>query len=203
MCLGEEYIARRYGLSVVHVAVRKQNGDESSASGFFVEDFPGHIATAKHVVQGNRVIQISDRDGREVVFPDQQPLFVADGADVALIPCPIPDGVIPLRIEWDRTEVHELDQVLVLGYPPIARHRPALVHARGEIAALPMRQDAERRSVMISRVTEPGYSGGPVINGRGYVVGVVEQENQLERLDGSPSIFITAAFALHLREIAV
>ena len=113
----------------------------------------------------------------------------------------MPEDVIPLRIEWDIAEIRELDEVLLLGYPPVAGHNPVLVHAIGEISAMPKRLDAQRRSLIISRVTEPGYSGAPVISRRGYAIGIVERENELVRKDGHPSIFISASFALYLREI--
>jgi Trypsin-like peptidase domain len=203
ICLGEQYLAQKYGPSVVHVIVNDAENDETGGTGFVVADFPGWIATAKHVVENTRIIGINNRKGERICGANPEVRYIADGPDVALIGCPAMEGVVPLRIEWDIAEVHELDRVLALGYAPIARHEPVLVHTIGEISAIAKRQDADRPSLIISRITEPGYSGGPVINHRGYVVGVVEQENQLNRKDGDRSIFRSATPALYLREVGI
>jgi len=108
--------------------------------------------------------------------------------------------VTPLRLEWNPDAVRELDPVLVVGYPPIARHQPALVFSEGQVSSFAKKQSGARNSIIISKVTEPGHSGGPVLSGVGLVIGVVEQENTFERNDGIKSIFNGATPARYFSE---
>jgi len=174
-------------------------GDESGATGFFCADFPGWVATAAHVVdERHKLINLTDEYGRLICAEHLDVERVTGGdLDLALIRCETPAGISALRIEWDGTVARELDEVIVAGYPYISFHKPALVVSRGEIASFPFLRSGERRSLRISRVTEPGFSGAPVIDTRGFVIGVVEQENILEDKKGNRSIFVTATPAYH------
>jgi S1-C subfamily serine protease len=201
MCLGEQYIARQYRSGVAHVIVRNALGDEAGGTGFFCSDFPGWLATAKHVVYERTILRILDPEGN-TIGEDGEIRYAERGADLALVRCAPPQGTASLRLEWNPEEVKELDPVLIMGYPPLAGHKPALVHAAGQISAIATKWvEPEHRSLIISRVTEPGYSGGPVINRRGYVVGVVEQQNEMTRTDGSINILISATPAYYFHEI--
>ena len=47
---------------------------------------------------------------------------------------------------------------------------------------------SERDSLIIS-ATQPGCSGGPVVDARGFAIGIVEQENILQQEAGVNSFF--------------
>jgi S1-C subfamily serine protease len=199
VCLGTRYILATYRSAIVRISVIDRDGDPAGATGFFVADFPGWLGTAGHVVEeGFEIVDVRDEAGNVVGAEnlDVRRISVAN-IDLALVRCQIPAGVTPLRIEWDGTVARELDEVVVAGYPHISFHNPTLVVSRGEIASFPLLRSAERRSLMISRVTEPGFSGAPVIDTRGLVIGVVEQENVLTDKQGNRSIFVTATPAHH------
>jgi len=57
-----------------------------------------------------------------------------------------------------------------------------------------------RDSLIISSTTHPGCSGGPVLDFRGFAVGVIEQENTLELRAGANAYF-GATPAHYLREM--
>jgi V8-like Glu-specific endopeptidase len=199
ICLGTQYILARYRKAIVRISVVDRDGDPGGATGFFIADFPGWIATARHVVDER--IQIVDvRDEASTLISGENldvQLSAITSLDLALVRCQAPAGVTPLRVEWDGTVARELDEVVVAGYPHISFHNPALVVSRGEISSFPLLRSEERRSLMISRVTEPGFSGAPVIDTRGLVIGIVEQENILTDKKGNRSIFVTATPAHH------
>jgi len=66
---------------------------------------------------------------------------------LAAIECPMPDWFVPLRLEWDEGSVRPMDEVLVLGYPYVAQHQPALFHARGRIGMRAKRMSAPEKAI--------------------------------------------------------
>jgi hypothetical protein len=175
LVLGHRYIREKYSAAVVHIIVQGLDG-ESGASGFFSADYEGCIITASHVAENREVLRVEDRDGRVIAERPQGTIAGPTGPDIAVIPCPLPGGVTPLRIEWQKERIQPLDEVLVLGYPRVPNHRPALFHATAEVHSIAM-DFRGRDKIILSSVTHSGCSGGPLISERGLVVGVVEQEN--------------------------
>jgi V8-like Glu-specific endopeptidase len=66
-----------------------------------------------------------------------------------------------------------LEELLIFGYPPYPNRLPALHHSRAELHAITQDFRNERDSLIISSVTRPGSSGGPVLSERGFATGVV------------------------------
>jgi hypothetical protein len=190
VCLGGQFIAQKYRSAVHHIVARDGSGDEGGGCAFFCEDFPGWMVTARHLVADGRILlRVEDESGLVISNGPFQIRLAGADLDLALLECSSPAGVTPLRIDWDRTAVKELDEVMVVGYPPIAQHAPALVFSEGQVASIPKHVKSLRNSVIISKVTEPGYSGGPVLSAAGLVVGVIEQENIFETKAGLKSVF--------------
>lgn len=198
LVLGFKYICERYSAAVVHIIVRGKDG-ESGASGFFSADFGDCIITASHIAKDHEVLRVEDRDGRLIAERPQGIIMEPTGPDIAVIPCPLPKGVTPPKIEWQKERIQPLDEVLVLGYPRVPNHRPALFHALAEIHSIP-KEFQGRDKIILSSVTHPGCSGGPLISGRGLVVGIVEQENIAEAARPIGSFF-SATMARDVSEI--
>ena len=199
LVLGMDYTVRQFRGAVVHIIVESAQG-ESGGTGFFSADFDNSIVTASHVVRDREIRRIEDVSGNVIARAPLQAVLGPEALDLAVIRCQMPGGVTPLRIEWRPEMIEPLDQVLVLGYPPLANHLPALFHARAEIHAISSDYRG-RRKLFLSSVTRPGCSGGPVISTRGSVVGVTEQENTLE-LPGGVFTQFSATLALYTREFA-
>jgi S1-C subfamily serine protease len=201
LILGGQYVAERLGPAVVHVVVETANQDETGGSGFFCADYPGYIATGAHVVQNRQILRIENH-AREVVA--QGPLTAVVGpnsVDIALIRCQQPANLVPIRIEWRREILRPLDGLLIFGYPPYPNRLPTLHHSRAELHAVTQDFRNERDSLIISSVTRPGSSGGPVLSERGFAIGIVDQENMGERLGERPINFFTATPTRYFREL--
>jgi serine protease Do len=89
-------------------------------------------------------------------------------------------ALIPLEEELDRRpfslsdDCELLDEVVVFGYPPISQSDDAyLVVNRGEVSARPSLLGSGQRVIVVSCLLRGGHSGGPVVNRRGAVVGIV------------------------------
>ena len=122
--------------------------------------------------------------------------------DLALIRCdPAPD-VIPIRIEWRPELIRPPQNLLILGYPPFPNRLPALHHSHAELHAVTQHLGNDRDSLIISSVTPPGFSGGPVLSDRGLAIGVVEQQNIIH-LAHAPLAYFSAVPARYCRELPI
>jgi hypothetical protein len=201
LTFGEAYIAHKYRSAVVHIIVNNPaNGQQSGATGFFITQPDNRIVTAKHTLEGRNIVRIEDAAGAPL--PNVGLVQLCAGQmDLALIQCPTPAGVCPLRVEWREEATHELDRVLILGYPPFAGHQVGLFHALGQVNAKVLQLNEEKRYSLMISIAAPGCSGGPVISEIGSAVAVVSQENALHNEGAPPIAFISAVLSCYLREL--
>jgi len=201
LVLGEQYISEKYRSAVVHIIVRTPDGDEKGGTGFFVDDFPGWLVTAWHVVgHGNEILRIESDDGTIIQHAECERRGGSDDLDLTLLSCPKQDCVIPLRIEWREDMSRPLDKVLVFGYPPFAGHEVQQFVATGEINSKPRRLRQQQQSLIISANIRGGCSGGPVVSEAGLVLGVIVQDNELQR-EAEAIKYVTATPSYYLRQI--
>lgn len=197
--MGMQYVGTRYGPATVHIIVRSVNG-EHGGSGFLSADYPGWIVTAAHVLHEREIVRILNRQGHILAEPPLETQLQA-GPDLALIKCDCPDGINPIRIERRQDAIQPMDIPLVLGYPAYPNLLPDLDHITAELRQVTRDFRGERESLVISSVTLPGSSGGPVLSRRGGAIGVVEQENIAERLEAAPIHAFTATPARYLADL--
>ncbi len=135
---------------------------ESNGSGFFVTA-DGYAVTNEHVLRGPRSLWVRI-GGKDL------PLQVVDvdaANDLALIKVETVSRPIPIAV----SEPAKGEDVTALGYPIVRAMGTELKATFGRINALSgLRGDA--RHLQIDTPLQPGNSGGPVLNGRGDVVGV-------------------------------
>lgn len=162
---GLPFVASRWEKSVVCIF-----GKAGIGTGFFVS--PRSIVTARHVLEGLEKYTITDRNNREIQvesvhFPESEDI------DLALITLKTEcKDIAPIRIARD---CDPLDEVVVFGYPPVPLADDAyLLVNRGEISAV-VKLRTGIQAVLITCLLKGGYSGGPVLNRRGQVVGVVSK----------------------------
>lgn len=189
---GMKYVVKRWRPSVF--MIYPKNNSENIGTGFLID--PARIATAQHIPDQLIDFEIATEDGI-VLPPHRRVLVLPDkGIDVAVIELSQPlSGIKPMRLTED---VGVLDDLVVMGYPAVAMTDGAYLLAnKGEITAIVNRYDKNAADLLISSLLRGGYSGGPAVNHRGNVVGVmaenlyrqIEEENQ----DRNAALGIAAA----------
>lgn len=182
-----------YSAAVLPLVVKDVNGDPSIGSAFHVGS--GSFVTARHVVEGmtdfcvevdsfrhTRPLQDTDHlrkhDRSELIA--LEPYFHPDSnVDVAVFSVPSLSNLpqIPLGghlDDWINDDQFILNEVLVLGFPPIPlADSNILVAARGQINAVVDLTDMQHVHFIVSTMARGGFSGGVVLSEWGVAMGVV------------------------------
>jgi hypothetical protein len=181
---------------VVRVTVTDSNGDILTGTAFHIG--AGYFATARHVVEGFDSICLDHTEGFAMIesidilaiycpsdkdidvavlktniqftsyhlsYYDQSPKKTLDAFKG------IPFGAL---IDDAVSDDHILDEVLLMGFPTIPMSdRPQLVVVRGEInASMTKYIGSGHYFHLISTVARGGFSGGPVIDECGVLLGI-------------------------------
>jgi tetratricopeptide (TPR) repeat protein len=159
--------------SIVIIYAYNENGElNGTGSGFFINEY-GDIVTNYHVVKGASEYN----DSLEIkVFPENiykcNEIAAADsGLDLAIIKSDAPRSSIhPLPVSLSRPKQGE--RIFILGSPSGFD----VSNTDGTISRIgPIRDQNDRivaNAIQINTRLDPGYSGGPVIDMMGNVVGV-------------------------------
>ncbi|WP_072437641.1 MULTISPECIES: serine protease [Burkholderia] len=181
---------------VVRVTVEDSNGDTSTGTAFHIGE--GYFATARHVVQGFHGVQLDHTEGLDMIqsieilstyYPSDETIDVAVlKTNVRFTPGHlrnyknshqsalhgfkgIPFGFL---IDDAVSDDHILSEVLLMGYPQIPMSdRSQLVAVRGEVnASMNKYIGSNHYFHLISTVARGGFSGGPVVDEYGVLLGV-------------------------------
>ena len=163
--------------------------DSGSGSGFIVND-GGLVVTNQHVVEGSRNIRVRLGTGRitypgEVVERDPR-------LDLAYVQIDSRLEFTPIAI-GDSDEIRVGEEVIAIGFPLGSELGDDATITTGVILA--KREDLDFLQTDAS--LNPGNSGGPLLNGYGYVVGV--NTAGIEESDGRTISGIN--FAIPINEI--
>jgi S1-C subfamily serine protease len=175
---GMKYVVKRWRSSVF--MIYPKNSDANIGTGFLIRS--DRVATARHIPDQLIDFEIATEDG--TVLPHRHVLVLpGKDIDVAVIELAQPaSGIQPMRLT---EEVGVLDDLVVMGYPPVAKtDGPYLLANKGEITATVKRYDKNAADLLISSLLRGGYSGGPAVNHRGNVVGVMA-ENLYRQIEES------------------
>ncbi|GAB1364785.1 hypothetical protein MASR1M32_40210 [Rhodobacter sp.] len=134
---------------------------KGSGSGFYIA--PTILVTAAHVVEGCSAMAMVDGTPLDIMASDPTlDLAVLSGA---------PDAGAWLKLS--ALEVPKLgESVTALGYPYYTSLDQGLTVTSGNVSAL-RGIDGSSNRVMITAPVQPGNSGGPLLNKKGAVIGVV------------------------------
>ncbi len=157
--------------SIVVVTQFGRNGREEGVGAGFVIDADGLIATSLHVIGEARSIRIRLADGRTV--PVTEVLASDRKLDLAIVR--VEGGQLkPLRL-GDSDRLAQGASVVALGNPLGLEHSvvQGVLSARREFDGVEMLQ--------IAIPIEPGNSGGPLLDLRGKVQGIVTLKSALSR----------------------
>jgi S1-C subfamily serine protease len=145
--------------------VRQQQGFSTGTAWFVSDD--GHLITSEHVVSGSATIRALDADGR-----DHEVEYVAGDVDndIALLRVKDLRGQ-PLRLRRAGS-LRKGEEVFALGYPLIQLQGQEQKATFGRVNAL-SGAEGDTRYLQVDVPIQPGNSGGPLLDMRGQVVGVV------------------------------
>ena len=137
----------------------------SFGTGFIVRT-NGYIISNAHVVEGATKLQVVLHDGS---VHDAKLIESDTYKDLVLLKIDAPDLVAaPLG---DSTRVEAMDAVMAVGYPLGTALGSGVSAYEGKVNAV--RDEEKVPKFQIDAIVNPGNSGGPLINDRGEVIGVV------------------------------
>lgn len=132
-----------------------------TGTGFFINNTD--IVTADHVVNG--CVRLALKDGSPLRL-----IASNDDLDLAVMSSTERSNVW-LELSAD-VNAHLGETVMALGYPYLGTLDQGLTVTGGNVSAL-QDIDGSKDKLMISAPVQPGNSGGPLVNARGAVIGVV------------------------------
>lgn len=177
VAFGFSKIREHFSKSVIKLVI--EEGDKQHiGTGFLMDD--ATLVTAAHCVAKGAVIRIDGWDhvkaplSRISIFGDylSKPFVLEPGKeDVAILEFhsdPFPNA--PKFQLWKESV---LDDILVMGYPPLSGFQSGLIASKGEVISKEMSTARNQPLIIFSASVKGGNSGGPLINRLGKVVGLV------------------------------
>jgi S1-C subfamily serine protease len=155
-------------------SLRREKGF-STGTGFFVTA-EGHLITSFHVIEGARGVEVAFVDGRRA-----EARYVGGDLedDLALLKVDAPASPLPVASSDHLVKGQE---VLTVGFPLIVLQGQEPKATFGRVNAL-SGINGDGRFAQVDLPIQPGNSGGPLVDGRGAVVGVITSTlNQLVAL---------------------
>jgi len=160
--------------AVVRVVSYNMNGAKEYGSGFFVSS-DGYIVTAAHLVSESTRVEVFISNTEcltakiVLTHPRWNALSTPPDADIAILKVDISDAPV-LTIAQRGSGIVE-DEIRALGYPSPGPLGVGLVTAAGKIRGKRLTTSG---TVLLQHdaPTERGYTGGPLINSEGQVIGM-------------------------------
>ena len=183
------------------VVVQTDKGREEEGIGVgsgVVVNVDGEVLTALHVVENATEIQVSFADGTRTtaVVADTDPF-----RDVAVLaPYNLPNLIVPATIGAS-SSVRVGDEVYAVGNPLglVGSVSAGVVSGLGREFKLPGKEQSLRGLIQFDAAVNPGNSGGPLLDQRGQVVGIVTGlVNPTDQ-----EVFIGIGFAVPIDEAVV
>lgn len=177
---GFHRVREHFQNAVIPVVVENAEGSQDIGTCFLAGN--SHtLVTARHVIENARKVEINGINGTPItllslMIPKNQDLDIA----FLYVDHDAMNGLPYLRFEAPSV----LDEVLCLGYPPIPTFREvqisdlSSINARlksfkGKIVGKGQSYVEAQEYLLINARVKGGNSGGPIINKRGYAVGIL------------------------------
>ncbi len=182
---------KEYARAVIPLFTINSSDDEGVGSAFHVGE--GVFVTARHVVEGKKSVTAAVDSGAlpaallKECDPSQDthtssvtPHYHRDpNIDVAVFKIPayafLPAIILGGHLDdWISDDQFVLNEVLVLGFPPIPlSRRPLLVASRGEVTGVVDLLAVKHVHFILSVMARGGFSGGVALSEWGVALGVI------------------------------
>ncbi len=143
---------------------------KSFATGFLI-DAKGYIVTNAHVIDNIKSIVVTNKNGEEFLANS---IFVDKAKDIAILMIKDSDFVSLNMIPYGfKKSIVELGaHIYTLGFP-----RNEIVYGEGYLSAK-TGADGDTSNCQISISANPGNSGGPILNNKGEVIGILSSKER-------------------------
>lgn len=148
--------------------VKDVNAQISGGTGFALKK--GYLITNSHVVDGATDIRVWREVGGVMKSSPARIVLSDKQIDLALLKTSFEDDVLPYGIATNTVDVGE--NVFTLGFPFVQTMGKELKLTTGVISSLSGFK-GDKSNCQVSVAVQPGNSGGPLLNDKGAVVGVV------------------------------
>jgi S1-C subfamily serine protease len=163
--------------ATVHFEVTLPGGEVVEGSGFFTDE-PGVVLTNAHVLG---MLNAESRPPRKVAITvnsgeadsrtvGARLLGVDRNSDLAVLRAEGKDFPEPLKVVSTK-DLKETEEVYAFGFPLGKRLGKNITIAKTTVTSL-RKENGRLNQIQVNGGIDPGNSGGPVVNGRGEVVGV-------------------------------
>jgi thiol-disulfide isomerase/thioredoxin len=191
-------LTRRVEGGIVFVASRDPFGSQIGLGSGFVIDGSGLVATNYHVIKDAASAWVKFRDGAEVEVTGYR--LLDKKHDLALLQLKAPPKSVAVLQVDTKDELKQGDAILAIGHPGGFEFTVSngIISAIRKTAEMPeqirqyLASDPECVWVQISAPSAAGSSGGPLLNARGRVVGLVTLVAPAQNI----------AFAVHAQHLA-
>lgn len=153
-------------IKAVNPSVITIKGDKGHGSGFVISD-EGYVITNYHVVHKNHNMTVTFQNGMELPF---ELLNYSEEYDVALLKI-VGKGYQPLKMSESNSELG--DDVIAIGTPGFSDLTNSI--SKGIVSGFRKTEDGQS-FIQTDVSVSPGNSGGPLINNKGEVIGIVAKK---------------------------
>ncbi|MFB3881904.1 MAG: trypsin-like peptidase domain-containing protein [Armatimonadota bacterium] len=192
------WVRDRYGAGVLHITGRVGTGDEAGGTVFWLEG--GCFVTCAH----NLDLREWSVHHPELRLTEEHLEAVRHGdenCDAAVLRPRTPVvgrlGLVPIKPS--EREVADGESGFAMGYPAIPGRQPVLMVANVTVVSTSDYR-GQFRHLTFTGALAPGYSGGPVFDSRGYVIGINSEQTFDQAQQGMPG-FGHAVPVEYLREL--
>lgn len=167
---GFPFLQEKLKANVIHITGITKQGDTGNGTGFLINR--NTILTCKHV--------ISDMipDDNLTILGEKYTYKVKKSEEYDISLLVLDKCIDSINCFPAFNDANILDEVIIMGYPPIVgADKDYLLSQKGEVNSVVNDYLCKTTNLVLSSVTRPGNSGGPVISKNGYIVGMVLQFN--------------------------
>ncbi|MBU2265518.1 MAG: S1C family serine protease [Candidatus Omnitrophica bacterium] len=149
--------------AVVHIFQRSSLGGEKPLGSGFIIDSQGVVVTNQHVIKNAPITSVKLKDGRN--YPVEGFIYQDVERDICILKIKAKDLPTVSLVDLDSTEKGE--KIYCIADPS------GLGYSFSEGVVSGWRKEINRNWLQFTAPISPGYSGSPLINSKGEIVGIV------------------------------